>query len=616
LAAEQRQFAGKVPGAKPKRKLPDAIFNGNCSPAMACYTSHADLFAGYGVNWRKASFLGMEQSVEDFIGAQMSKASYSKGVTEPPLLEHTIGEALDRAASQWPGGLALVSRHQGIRWTWAELNAEVDRIACGLLAHNVAKGDRVGIWAPNCAEWTVTQFATAKIGAILVTINPAYRLSELEYALNKVGCSVLVTAPSFKTSDYVGMLRELGSAKLPTVRLMVALGAQEHPGFLSWAALREDANRAHLVSIGATLDRNDAINIQFTSGTTGFPKGATLTHRNILNNGLFTGRTIKVGPDDRICIPVPLYHCFGMVMGNMAALTSGAAMIYPGEAFDPKLVVEAVQADACTALYGVPTMFITVLNQPGLAAYDVSTLRTGIMAGSPCPTATMRAVIDRLNMAEVTIGYGMTETSPITTQTATDDPLEERVTTVGRVHPHAEAKIVSPDGRTLPRGEQGEYCSRGYAVMLGYWDDPEKTAEAIDAEGWMHSGDLATMDEKGYVRITGRIKDMIIRGGENIYPREIEEFLLSHPAISDAQVFGVADEKYGEEVCAWIIAKPDVALASEDVIAHCKGQIAHFKVPRHVRIVDAFVMTVTGKAQKFEMRKTMEAELAMASGRG
>lgn len=538
--------------------------------------------------------------------------SYAKGPVEPPLLEYTIGEALERAATAWPDGLALVSRHQGLRWTWAELDAEVDRIATGLLGQGVKKGDRVGIWAPNCAEWTVIQFATAKIGAILVTINPAYRVSEVEYALNRVGCTVLVTAPGFKTSDYTGMLRELGPEKLPHLRLMVSLGREQHDGFLPWSELGVSPDRAALIAAAAALDRNDAINIQFTSGTTGFPKGATLTHRNILNNGLACGRQIKLTPADRICIPVPLYHCFGMVLGNLAALTTGAAMIYPGEAYDPRLVLEAVQAEGCTALYGVPTMFITVLNQPDLPDFDVSTLRTGIMAGSPCPIATMRSVIDQLNMQEVTIAYGMTETSPITTQTATDDPLEERVSTVGRVHPHAEAKIVGPDGATLPIGTQGEYCSRGYAVMLGYWDDPEKTAEAIDADGWMHSGDLATMDEKGYVRITGRIKDMIIRGGENIYPREIEEFLLSHPAVADAQVFGVTDEKYGEEVCAWIIAKPGLTITSDEVVAHCKGQIAHYKVPRHIRIVEAFAMTVTGKAQKFEMRKVMEAEFRQA----
>ena len=538
-----------------------------------------------------------------------TKLSHSIGATEPPLLEYTIGEALDRAAAAWPDSLALVSRHQGIYLSWAELNEQANRIISGLLERGFQKGDRIGIWAPNCAEWAVTQFATAKAGLILVTINPAYRLSEVEYALNKVGCAGLITAVSFKTSDYVGMLRELGPAKLPNLRLMVTLGEAAHEGFVTWADLGIAPDAARLATVAATLDRNDPINIQFTSGTTGFPKGAALTHRNILNNGYFTGRTIKLSPADRVCIPVPLYHCFGMVLGNLACLTSGAAMVFPGEAFDPRLALEAVQTEGCTALYGVPTMFITVLNQPEFDSFNVSTLRTGIMAGSPCPITTMREVISRLNMREVTIGYGMTETSPLTTQTATDDPLEERVSTVGRVHPHAEARIVGPDGRTLPRGEQGEYCARGYAVMLGYWGDPEKTAEAIDSESWMHSGDLATMDDNGYVRITGRIKDMIIRGGENIYPREIEEFLLSHPAIADAQVFGVPDEKYGEEVCCWVIAKVGASIEAADVIQHCKGQIAHYKAPRHIRVVEAFAMTVTGKAQKFEMRKIMEAEL-------
>ncbi|MBE5075108.1 AMP-binding protein [Erythrobacteraceae bacterium E2-1 Yellow Sea] len=539
----------------------------------------------------------------------MSDLSYAKGPVDTPLLEGTIGQALSDAAAKWGNQLALSSLHQDIRWTWAELDAEADRVATGLLDQGIVKGDRVGIWAPNCAEWTVTQFATARIGAVLVTINPAYRLSEVEYALNKVGCVGLVTAPSFKTSDYIGMLRELGPAKLPKLRLMVSLGEDEHDGFLSWAALRAEADQARLATVGETLDPDDAINIQFTSGTTGFPKGATLTHRNILNNGYFTALTTRLTSADRICIPVPLYHCFGMVLGNLASLASGAAMVYPGEAFDPALAMAAVAKEGCTSLYGVPTMFIAMLGLPNLADYDVSTLRTGIMAGSPCPIATMRAVIDKLNMSEVTIGYGMTETSPLTTQTATDDPLDKRVGTVGRVHPHAEAKIVGLDGATLPRGEQGEYCSRGYAVMLGYWDDKEKTEEAIDADGWMHSGDLATMDEEGFVRITGRIKDMIIRGGENIYPREIEEFLLSHPAISDAQVFGVADEKYGEEVCVWVIARDSQQLSEDEIKAFCKGQIAHYKVPRYIRIVDSFIMTVTGKAQKFEMRKAMEAEL-------
>ncbi|MBD3728171.1 MAG: AMP-binding protein [Sphingomonadales bacterium] len=536
--------------------------------------------------------------------------SYAKGPSDAPLLDLTIGAALEEAAAKWGDRLALVSCHQGIRMNWAELDAEASRIACGLLDRGVRKGDRVGIWAPNCAEWAVIQFATAKIGAVLVNINPAYRTSEVEYALNKVGCTALVTAASFKSSDYIAMLRELGPASLPRLELMVALGGGEHDGFLPWDALRVEPDGARLALVATGLAADDPINIQFTSGTTGFPKGATLTHRNILNNGLFTANTIRLSADDRICIPVPLYHCFGMVLGNLAAVTSGAAMVYPGEAFDPALALGAVQDEGCTALYGVPTMFITMLNQPDLADYDVSTLRTGIMAGATCPVATMRGVMDKLNMAEVTIGYGMTETSPLTTQTATDDPLQERVETVGRAHPHAEVKIIGLDGETLPRGEQGEYCSRGYAVMLGYWDDPEKTAEAIDADGWMHSGDLATMDENGYVRITGRIKDMIIRGGENIYPREIEEFLLTHPDIANAQVFGVADEKYGEEVGCWVIPRAGASLAPDDIAAYCRGRIAHYKVPRHVRLVDSFIMTVTGKAQKFEMRKIMEMELA------
>lgn len=543
----------------------------------------------------------------------MTRLSYAKGAIDTPLLETTIGTALREAAGKWPDALALVSRHQGERFTWQELDREVDRVACGLLGRGVAKGDRVGIWAPNCAEWAVIQFATARIGAILVNINPAYRLSEVEYALNKVGCSVLVTAARFKSSDYIGMLRELGPQRLSQVRLMVSLGPEEFEGFLPWAALRTNIDGGRLDETALGLDCNDPINIQFTSGTTGFPKGATLTHRNILNNGYFSGRTIHLSPVDRICIPVPLYHCFGMVLGNLAAVTSGAAMVYPGEAFEPRLVLETVAIEGCTALYGVPTMFITMLNQLDAESHDISSLRTGIMAGATCPITLMRQVIDRLNMHEVTIGYGMTETSPLTTQTATDDPLEERVASVGRVHPHAEAKVVGFDGETLPIGEQGEYCSRGYAVMLGYWDDPERTAEAIDADGWMHSGDLAVMDENGYVRITGRIKDMIIRGGENVYPREIEEFLLTHPRIADAQVFGVADAKYGEEICTWVIPRPGMTLTEEDVLNHCRGQIAHFKVPRYVRVVDRFEMTVTGKAQKFVMRRISEAELRLVS---
>ena len=540
----------------------------------------------------------------------MSALAIAKGPTDTPLLEATIGAALSDAARVWGDGLALVSRHQGQRYTWAELDAEVDRIAMGLMTHGVRKGDRVGIWAPNCAEWAVIQYATARIGAILVNINPAYRVSEVAYALNKVGCSVLVTAARFKSSDYIAMLREIWPTQVPDLRLIVSLGDERHEGFTRWADFGDAPDGERLAAVQGALSPDDPINIQFTSGTTGLPKGATLTHRNILNNGYFTARTLALTPADRICVPVPLYHCFGMVLGNLAALTCGAAVVYPAESFDPPRVLEAVADERCTALYGVPTMFITMLNHPDLGGHDLSSLRTGILAGSPCPMTTMRAVMERMHMVEVTIGYGMTETSPLTTQTATDDPIEERVGTVGRVHPHAEAKIVGFDGETLAYGQQGEYCSRGYAVMLGYWGEPEKTAEAIDADGWMHSGDLATMDAQGYVRITGRIKDMIIRGGENIYPREIEEYLLTHPNIADAQVFGVADATYGEEVCTWVIPKPGVALTEADVLAHCKGRIAHYKVPRHIRIVHAFAMTVTGKAQKFEMRAIMEAELA------
>ena len=536
--------------------------------------------------------------------------SIARGPTDRPLLETTIGVALSRAAELWGDRLALVSRHQGVRMTWAQFDAEASRIATGLMAQGVKAGDRVGIWAPNCAEWAVIQFATARIGAILVTINPAYRTSEVEFALNKVGCSVLVTAARFKTSDYIAMLREIGPERLPDLRLVVTLGDAAHDGCMRWADLARDPDHAALARAESALSVHDAINIQFTSGTTGLPKGATLTHHNILNNGYFTGRNLRLSPEDRICVPVPLYHCFGMVLGNLASVTSGAAVIYPADAFDPVAVLEAVEAEGCTALYGVPTMFITVLNHPALATTRIQTLRTGIMAGSPCPLVTMREVMDRLGMTEVTIGYGMTETSPLTTQTSTDDPIEAKVGTVGRVHPHAEAKVVGPDGEVVPLGQPGEYCSRGYAVMLGYWDDPQRTAEAIDGEGWMHSGDLATMDEAGYVRITGRIKDTIIRGGENISPREIEEFLLTHPDIADAQVFGVADDRLGEEVCAWIIARPGASLNTDDVLAHCRGRIAHYKVPRHVRLVSAFAMTVTGKAQKFEMRKMMEAELS------
>lgn len=531
--------------------------------------------------------------------------SHVVGASEPPLIETTVGQAFDEAVAAWPEAVALVSAHQDIRWSWIELGARVDALACGLIARGLQPGARVGIWAPNCAEWALVQFATAKAGLILVNINPAYQVSEVEFALNKVGCVALITAPSHKSSNYIGMLREIGSARLPHLRLIATLGPTEREGFVPFAALFVDSDRATLGRVGQSLDPNDPINIQFTSGTTGFPKGATLSHRNILNNGRAVGSRIGLGPQDRICIPVPLYHCFGMVMGNLASVTLGATMIYPGDAFDPLAVLQTIETERCSALYGVPTMFIAMLNHSEFDRFDLSSLRTGIMAGSPCPAATMREVIDRMHMREVTIAYGMTETSPVSFQSDIDDPLEERVSTVGRIQPHLEVKIVDEQGRTVSRGEPGELCTRGYSVMKGYWADPEKTAEAIDCEGWMHTGDIATLDERGYCRITGRIKDMIIRGGENVYPREIEEFLLGHPAIADAQVIGVPDAKYGEEICAWIMLKPDAKLDQGEVRAYCNGQIAHYKIPRYIRFVDAFPMTVTGKVQKFAMREAM-----------
>lgn len=542
-----------------------------------------------------------------------AQASHASGPTDMPLLETTIGEAIDRARSRWGDLLALVSTHQGIRWTWGELGEEVDMIATGLLGLGVEPGDRVGIWAPNCAEWTVVQFATARIGAVLVTINPAYRTSEVKYALNKVGCSVLFTAPAFKSSDYITMLREIGSQSLPQLREIITLGEERHGEFRTWQSVRAPADPAAIRNASSSLTPDQPINIQFTSGTTGFPKGATLTHRNILNNGYFTGQVLRLSEVDSICIPVPLYHCFGMVLGNLVALTSGAAMVYPAESFEPLRTLEAVEQEGCTVLYGVPTMFIAMLAQPERNQLDVSTLRTGIMAGSPCPISTMNDVIEQLGMGEVTIGYGMTETSPLTTQTSPDDPVEERVATVGRVHPHAEAKIIGPDGGTLPVGQQGEYCSRGYAVMAGYWDDAERTSEAIDVEGWMHSGDLGTMDAQGYVRITGRLKDMVIRGGENIYPREIEEFLYGHPAIEDVTVVGVPDDRLGEELCAWIKLREGETPSEDHIRQFCKGRIAHFKVPRYIRFVREFPTTVTGKVQKFAIREVMCKELRVAS---
>jgi len=553
--------------------------------------------------------------------------SYTQGASAVPLIGDTIGAHFQAAAERWADRPALIVTQQNVRWTYAELNARVDAFAAGLLALGLEPGDRVGIWSPNNAEWVVTQFATAKAGLVLVNINPAYRTFEVDYALNKVGCKALITADRFKTSDYVGMLRELmpeiaaskpgalKAARIPTLRTLIRIGADTADGFLRFddvATRGAEAQRQRLAELAPKLQFDDAINIQFTSGTTGAPKGATLTHHNILNNGFFIGEAQRLTADDRVCIPVPLYHCFGMVLGNMACITHGAAMVYPGEGFDPLATLQTVEAEKCTALYGVPTMFIAELGLPDMKRFDLSHLRTGIMAGSPCPIEVMRRCVSEMNMSEVTIAYGMTETSPVSTQTSFDDPLERRVSTVGRVHPHVEIKIVDTEGRIVPVGTPGELCTRGYSVMLGYWGDEERTAEAIDAARWMHTGDLATMDAEGYVNIVGRIKDMVIRGGENVYPREIEEFLFRHPKVEAVQVVGVPDVRYGEELCAWVKLKPDMAATPEDIQAFCKGQIAHYKIPRYIKFVDAFPMTVTGKVQKFMMREQMVEELGLA----
>jgi fatty-acyl-CoA synthase len=557
--------------------------------------------------------------------------SYVHGASNVPLLGETIGEALVHAVRRWPYREALVVRHQNICWTWRQLAERVEAFAAGLVALGLEPGDRVGIWAPNTAEWVVTQFATARAGLILVNINPAYRLSELEYALTKVGCKALVTATSFKSSDYVAMLcelapelrtatpGELAAARLPDLRLVITIGPTSHPigafAFDDVLGAGTGSNRATLAEREAAIQFDEAVNIQFTSGTTGFPKGATLTHHNILNNGFFVGAAMGLTEHDRICIPVPLYHCFGMVMGNLACLTHGAAMIYASESFDAAAVLETIEAERCTTLYGVPTMFIAMLDHPTRAATDLSSLRTGIMAGSPCPIEVMKRVVAEMHMSEVTICYGMTETSPVSFQTAPSDPLERRVGTVGRIHPHVEVKIVDSEGRMVPRGTPGELCTRGYVVMLGYWNDAEKTREAIDAGGWMHTGDLATLDVEGYCNIVGRIKDLVIRGGENVYPREVEEFLYRHPMIQDVQVIGVPDARYGEELCAWIRLKPDAALTADEVRAFCQGQIAHFKIPRYVKFVDAYPMTITGKIQKYLMREQMARELGLSDAR-
>ena len=534
--------------------------------------------------------------------------SAAKGPTSVPLLDETIPQNLARTVAAHGERDALVSVEQGLRYTYAEFADEVDRVARGLMAIGVAKGDRVGIWSLNYAEWVLVQYATARIGAILVTINPAYRSSELEYVLRQSQISVLVAVEAFLTSDYRSMIDEVWD-RVPAERV-VYLHTADWSGLLEVA---EAVSQDQLEQRSAQLEPDDAINIQYTSGTTGFPKGATLSHRNILNNGLFIGEACRYTELDRVCIPVPFYHCFGMVLGNLACTTHGSAIVIPAAGFNPKATLNAVATERCTSLYGVPTMFIAELGEPDLHSYDLSSLRTGIMAGSPCPIEVMRQVVDQMNMREVTIAYGMTETSPVSTQTSADDPLEKRVATVGRVHPHVEIRIVDPaTGETVPRGTSGEFLTRGYSVMLGYWNDEARTVEAIDSDGWMHTGDLAVMDDEGYVNIVGRIKDMIIRGGENVYPREIEEFLYTHPDIVDVQVIGVPDIRYGEEVMAWIQLRDGAKTTGEDIKEFCRGTIAHYKVPRYFKFTDTFPMTITGKVQKFKMREQSIAELGLA----
>ena len=535
--------------------------------------------------------------------------SYANGPSTQPLLGETIGENLERTAARVPDNLALVSRHQNRRYTYAELNAAVDEVARGLLALGLEAGDRIGIWSPNNAEWVLVQYATAKVGVILVNINPAYRTSELAYALNQSGCRMLIAAQSFKTSNYEAMIEEV-RPDLPGLEKVILIGTASWEQLVTGAAsVSEEALRER----SAGLQFDDPINIQYTSGTTGFPKGATLSHHNILNNGYFIGEACKYTEADRVCIPVPFYHCFGMVLGNLACTTHGAAIVIPEAGFEPKATLEAVAAEGCTSLYGVPTMFIAELDHPDFESFELSTLRTGIMAGSPCPVEVMKQVVSRMHMEEVTIAYGMTETSPVSTQTVPEDSLEHRVSTVGRVHPHVEVKITDPEtGRVVERGVTGELCTRGYSVMTGYWNDPERTAESIDAAGWMHTGDLATMDADGYVNIVGRIKDMIIRGGENLYPREIEEFLYTHPDVSDVQVIGVPDVKYGEELAAWVKMKAGAEPLDADAVREfATGRLAHYKIPRYVLVVDEFPMTVTGKVRKVQMREETAAQLGL-----
>lgn len=551
--------------------------------------------------------------------------SHVAGSTERPLIAATIPAFLAEVVRRHGDRTAAVFRQTGDRWSYTEFARLIDRLAAGLLSIGVYKGDRVGIWSPNRPEWLLAQFATARIGAILVTINPAYRTSELDYALNKAGVSCLIVAPQFKSSDYMAMLAELApematcppgrlrAARLPALRSVVQLGPNPRPGAFAFEALMERGNRAvrtRLDAISTSLHPDDAINIQFTSGTTGAPKGATLSHRNIINNAISTARAMRLQPGEGLCIPVPFYHCFGMVLGNLAACAYGATMVIPGEAFDARETLAAIDAEGCAAVHGVPTMFQTMLDHPDFDSFDMRSLRTGIMAGAPCPEPLMRRVMERMHCRQITIGYGMTETSPISFQSAVDDPVDRRVSTVGRIQPHVECKVVDAEGRTLPVGQQGELLTRGYLVMKGYWNDPERTAEAIQG-GWMQTGDLATIDAEGYCRITGRSKDMLIRGGENVYPAEIEAFLATHPDISQAQVFGLPDPKFGEEIAVWVILRPGAAMSEEALREWCRGKIAHYKVPRYVRFVAEMPMTVTGKPQKFVMRDKMMADLGL-----
>ena len=549
--------------------------------------------------------------------------SYSHGISDKPLIGETLGCHFDRTVTRWGHRPGLIVRQQQVHWTWAELGERVDSFAAGLIALGLQPGDRIGMWSPNNAEWVIAQFATAKAGLILVNINPAYRLTEVEYALNKVACKALITATRFKSSDYIGMINtlapelassrpgELRAARLPALRHVIQIGG-DTPGAFRFDNILHygrDLDRQRLNELKSILQFDEPVNIQFTSGTTGLPKGATLTHHNILNNGYFIGEAMHYTDQDKVCIPVPMYHCFGMVIGVLACMTHGSAIVFPGEGFDPLATLQTVAEYSCTSLYGVPTMFIAELDHPEFGTYDLSSLRTGMMAGAPCPIEIMRRCIRNMNLTELTIGYGMTETSPVSTQTTIGDSLEKAVSTVGRVHPHIEIKIIDTEGRIVPRGVTGEFCTRGYSVMLGYWDDAERTAEVKDATNWMHTGDLATMDADGYCTIVGRIKDLVIRGGENIYPREIEEFLYRHPAIQDVQVFGIPDPRFGEELCAWIKLRTGASLTEDDVKAFCKDQIAHYKVPCHIRFVEEFPMTVTGKMQKFLMRATMAEEI-------